>query len=272
MSSPSDKTAGGGNLGKTARELGKTAREIAEGSARPTEKKVGAAGDFRSSDKPAGAGNVGKPPSEFAGEKARAPDKMTGAGGDFRSYDGSGDAGSVGMPPRELAGEKSRAAGAVGKAASEQAKTFAADVTETAKATARAVKEQTSALAGNIANELEGTADQQKLRGADAISGFARAISTAAGELEQQSPMVAQYVRDAASRVDFFSNNLRSRSVGDLLTAASDLARNQPMLFFAGAVAAGFAASRFFKSSAPVQGLRPDKGTAGRDGGFHAGT
>jgi hypothetical protein len=82
------------------------------------------------------------------------------------------------------------------------------------------------------------------------MQGFARAISCAAGELEDQSPTVARYVRDAASQVDSLSSNIRGRSVTELMQAATDLARSQPAVFFAGAMAAGFALSRFLKSSA----------------------
>jgi hypothetical protein len=82
------------------------------------------------------------------------------------------------------------------------------------------------------------------------MQGFARAITTAAGELEGQSPMVARYVRDVGKQVEVLSQNLRGRSITDLMGAASDLARAQPVVFIAGAVAAGFALSRFLKSSA----------------------
>jgi hypothetical protein len=76
-------------------------------------------------------------------------------------------------------------------------------------------------------------------------------VDSAAAELAQQSPTVARYVRDAAKQVDGLSNNIRGRSVSELMHAATDLARSQPALFFAGALAAGFALSRFLKSSAP---------------------
>jgi hypothetical protein len=57
-------------------------------------------------------------------------------------------------------------------------------------------------------------------------------------------------VRDAAEKVEGLSGNISSRDVTQLLKATSDLARAQPLLFLGGAVAAGFALSRFLKSSA----------------------
>jgi ABC-type transporter Mla subunit MlaD len=116
------------------------------------------------------------------------------------------------------------------------------------KATVKAVSEQASALTSNIASELTTTAETQKDRGADVMQGFAKAIRTAAGELDQQSPQVARTFRGAATSVESLSHSLRGQSIGELFGAASGFARKQPVAFFAGAVVAGFALSRFLKS------------------------
>jgi hypothetical protein len=68
---------------------------------------------------------------------------------------------------------------------------------------------------------------------------------------------VARHIREAAKSVEGLSNNLRNRSVDELMHAASDLARSRPGVFIAGAVAAGFALSRFLKSSVPDDSARP---------------
>jgi hypothetical protein len=127
---------------------------------------------------------------------------------------------------------------------------LASDLKQAAQSAQRAAKEQASEFAGDVGHELSRSAEEQKVRGAEAIQGFARAMNSAAGELAGQSPMVSRYVRDAAQQVEALSGNLRSKSVPDLMHAASDLARAQPLLFIAGAVASGFALSRFLKSSA----------------------
>ena len=120
---------------------------------------------------------------------------------------------------------------------------------EAARATIRAVSAQASELASNVTGELSATAEMEKDRGAAAMRGFAKAIRTAAGELEGQSPEIARHFRGAAGSVESFSDNLHSRSVGELFSAATDMARKQPAAFFAGAVVAGFALSRFLKST-----------------------
>jgi len=125
-----------------------------------------------------------------------------------------------------------------------------ADVAKEAlSATVSAVAAQASALTSNITDELAQTAEAQKERGAAAMHRFAKAVRIAADELGDGSPEIARQVRAAAGSVDSLSDNLHGKSIGDLFTAASDFARRQPATFFAGAVIAGFALSRFLKSS-----------------------
>lgn len=124
------------------------------------------------------------------------------------------------------------------------------DMKQAAKSATRAVKQQASELASDLGSELGRTVEDQKRRGTEAMMGFARAIDTAAGEMESQSPMVARYVRDAARQVEGLSDTLNNRSLTDLMRSASDMARSRPLIFFGGAVAAGILLSRFLKSSA----------------------
>jgi hypothetical protein len=136
------------------------------------------------------------------------------------------------------------------------------DAKQAAQAAARAVKEQSSQFASDVAHELGKTADAQKDRGVEAINGFVRAINAAAGDLEQQSPLIAQYVRDTASKVETLSQNISNRNASELMKAATDLARSQPVLFFGGAIAAGFVLSRFLKSSTPPPAAPEPQGDA----------
>jgi hypothetical protein len=138
------------------------------------------------------------------------------------------------------------------------------DVKDVAETTARAVKQQASQFASDVGHELSKTAEVQKARGAEAINGFARAISSAASELESQSPKVARSVRDAAAKVGGLSRSLSNHNVDQLFKAASDMAREQPMFFIGGAVAAGFALSRFLKSSGHNSHNATSRPVAGR--------
>ncbi len=101
-----------------------------------------------------------------------------------------------------------------------------------------------------MGHELSSTGEAQKARGVEAIRRFARAIDSAASELESQSPSVAHTVHETARRVDSLSEQLANRNVNELLDSAAQFARTQPALFIGGSVAAGFALARFLKSSA----------------------
>lgn len=130
------------------------------------------------------------------------------------------------------------------------ASSLASGLKDTARSATAAVQRQAAQFAESVGHELGKTGEDQKARGVEAMRGFARAIESAAAELEGQSPVVAKSVRYAASQVDGLSDNLSSRSVNELMDAATQLARAQPAMFIGGAVAAGFALARFLKSSA----------------------
>jgi hypothetical protein len=139
--------------------------------------------------------------------------------------------------------------------AGQNAKHATSDIAEVAKeaiqSTVKALAAQASELTANVADELSTTAGAQKDRGADVMRGFAKAMDTAAEELRTQSPQVARGVRGVARNVESLADNLRTQSIPDLFRGASEFARKQPASFFAGAVVAGFALSRFLKSHKP---------------------
>src|SRR5215472_747020 len=115
--------------------------------------------------------------------------------------------------------------------AAEDAKTALDDASVTIKERARTV------------------AEQQKKTGADQIGGVARAIHGAAHEIEQEMPNAAGFIHDAAAKLEGAADSLRERSVDDLISSLNKFARSQPAAFFGGAVLAGFALSRFLRSS-----------------------
>lgn len=111
-----------------------------------------------------------------------------------------------------------------------------------------------TAATDRMKNRARDMAEQQKAAGADQLGGMAHAMEAAAGELQKQMPLAAEYVDDVAARLDDLASALRERSVDDMLGNVADFARRRPAVFFAGAVAAGFALSRFAKSSANRKG------------------
>lgn len=120
-------------------------------------------------------------------------------------------------------------------------KTHASEAADTARGTL-------SGIASEARGRINDMVDQQKTAGADQLSGIAKAVQTAASDLQDKSPQVARLVGDAASSVDRFAGDLRNRDLRDVVDQVSGFARQQPVAFFAGSVIAGLLLARFLKS------------------------
>jgi hypothetical protein len=102
--------------------------------------------------------------------------------------------------------------------------------------------------------EARRIASQQKNAGADRLGEVAGAVHGAARSLETGMPQMASYVHDAAARLEDAAKTLRQRNVDDLMDEITRFARSQPLLLVGGAMLAGFALTRFLKSSMPRGG------------------
>jgi gas vesicle protein len=130
-----------------------------------------------------------------------------------------------------------------------QASDIAQDVTRQVKAQASQLTENAKSAATGAGDKLRSAAEDQKNAGADFVSGFAGAVRRAAGEFDEQMPQAGDYIRRVAEQIDGASNALRQRDLGELLEGAKDFARRQPTAFLGATVLAGFAVTRFLKSS-----------------------
>jgi hypothetical protein len=119
---------------------------------------------------------------------------------------------------------------------------------------AEAAKTALDAASVTVKHSARKIAEQQKEAGADQIGGIACAVHGAAREIEDKMPQAANFVHDAATRLEGAAASLRERSVDDVFRSLNNFARSQPVAFFGGAVLAGFALSRFLKSSAEPSG------------------
>jgi hypothetical protein len=124
----------------------------------------------------------------------------------------------------------------------------ASGVFEQARSAAAEAGLDPAKLAQDVGAKLRDAAEAQKNAGAERIIGVARAIRAAAGNLEQESPQVAQYVRSAASSLEKVTRDFSSHSVDDMGHALGDMARRNPTLFFAGSLLAGFALFRLLNA------------------------
>ncbi len=121
-------------------------------------------------------------------------------------------------------------------------------------AAAEETRKKPTATAEEVRSQARAFVDQQKATGAEQISDVADTMKSAANDLQGKMPLAADYVEDVAERLDAVASTLRERSVDEMVGKVRDFARKQPAVFFAGAVATGFALSRFLKSSASNQG------------------
>lgn len=107
------------------------------------------------------------------------------------------------------------------------------------KQTSRAAKDAASA-----------TINQQKDSAASGMGGFAQALRKAASESDHGADGgVARIAEAAADGLERISTSLRQKDLNGLMREAESFARSQPVAFFGAAVAAGFLAMRFAKSS-----------------------
>ncbi|WP_029586647.1 hypothetical protein [Bradyrhizobium sp. URHD0069] len=112
-------------------------------------------------------------------------------------------------------------------------------------------QDELKGVASGVKDEIVEAADEAKARGVGQMAGVSRAVHSAADELGRELPQAAGYIHSVADRLESASSALSERSVEDLVSAFNNFARRQPAAAFAGSVIAGFAVSRFLKSSAP---------------------
>lgn len=114
-----------------------------------------------------------------------------------------------------------------------------ADVRSTASeavgATQRKVSETVTAKRDTIASEMEG---------------LAHAADVAAEDLQgHQQTALSEYVTQFASSISDLANNLRHKSIDELIHEAEGIARRNPALFIGGSIAIGLGLARFAKAS-----------------------
>lgn len=94
------------------------------------------------------------------------------------------------------------------------------------------------------------TLDEQRQNAAAGLGDIAGALHRTAQDLDgKYRSGVAQMAERAADGMDRLSTTLRRKDVNQLLRDTESFARSQPALFVGAAVAAGFLAMRFLKSS-----------------------
>jgi uncharacterized phage infection (PIP) family protein YhgE len=118
--------------------------------------------------------------------------------------------------------------------------------------------EKARKTASNTAARLRDVVEEQKTAGAERAKGIAGAINRAAGELDDEIPLAAHYVRKAAEELEHLSEEVRERDAGEILSIVEDFARRKPTMVLGATALVGFAAVRFLMTSAPSRRVSPD--------------
>jgi ElaB/YqjD/DUF883 family membrane-anchored ribosome-binding protein len=126
---------------------------------------------------------------------------------------------------------------------------------EFARQTADSAKHAASDGASGVAGQMREYLDRKVHGSGEMVGHFADSARHAAGDMEQDSPEIANMVRSFAGRVDTYADSLREQSAEDVMHTMSDFTRRQPMLVFGVTAAAGFLLFRTLKS-APSKGSR----------------
>jgi hypothetical protein len=142
-------------------------------------------------------------------------------------------------------------ASVAGKSADMRAKSgeVLSKLTDVAQQAGSHARETASSLAADANQKAKGFLNQRMAGGADLAAHVANSAKCAADNLGDKAPQLAELVRGAADKVEEFSQEIRGKSVDELLRSASDYTRRRPALVFGLASLAGFLLFRVIKAN-----------------------
>jgi hypothetical protein len=132
-------------------------------------------------------------------------------------------------------------------------------VTEQAKQQGQQIAQQARQQAGDLANrgteQVKSQLANQKHEASQRMVPIQSALRETGQQLRKQGQgSVAGYADQAADQVERFSGYLRETEVDEIVAEARGFARRRPAVFLGGAVALGFLATRFLKSTSQEAG------------------
>jgi hypothetical protein len=112
------------------------------------------------------------------------------------------------------------------------------------------IREQANVAWAETREKAKSTAAEQQKAVAASMGDLAGALHSAAGDLARKERNgISRLAEESASGLDRLSNKLRRKDFDATVSEAEAFARREPALFLCAAVAAGFLAVRFLKSS-----------------------
>ena len=109
--------------------------------------------------------------------------------------------------------------------------------------------------------QIRETAERQRVAAAMRMASLATAAHHATGDLEEQFPVAARYIRDAGSGFESISNLLRDPNLDEVATLVGNLGRERPAAIVAAVVLVGLGLSWFLKSPGEAPGAASSQST-----------
>jgi hypothetical protein len=119
---------------------------------------------------------------------------------------------------------------------------------------------QAEAIWSDAKESVRSALNERQHSTAAELHDFANALRGAARNVDQRGPVI-RVAEQAADGLEQLSGKLRSKDLDGLIRDAESFARSQPAVFLGMAVAAGFLAVRFLKSTSPA--AHPEVGPTG---------
>lgn len=124
---------------------------------------------------------------------------------------------------------------------------------------AQQARQQAGELATRGSEQVKSQLANQKHEASQRMVPVQTALRETGQQLRKQGQgSVARYADQAADQVERFSGYLRETDVDEIVNEARSFARRSPAIFLGGAVALGFLATRFLKSSSQEAGNGSD--------------
>lgn len=130
--------------------------------------------------------------------------------------------------------------------------------------TKQAAKQQAGAVWNDTKESARSMLGEQQRAAAGGLGEFAGVLRKAAREMDGgRQSSACRMAESAADSLEHFSGTLRNKDLNGLMHDVESFARRQPVAFLGAAIAAGFLAVRFLKST-NEPGKRADEKTPAR--------
>ena len=131
------------------------------------------------------------------------------------------------------------------------------------------VRDQVSTLRGQAGGKLRGLADDGKSKATGLLDDFSEVIADAARSVDQKfGEEYGEYAHRAAGAVSSFADNLKAKTVDDIVDDTRSFIRKSPGIAIGIAAVAGFALMRVVKTGLDeVRGGRDSGDSSGVGGG-----